>query len=253
MKAIIPATRRERVTNYGDTVLVEGKQRPTAFTVHKGEGAPMTITAQVESFFIPQSAIGTADYRPFLHVEWGHGASMARSDFDVTFRQRIPLVCSTVEVQAFIAALPFPGQTGRVPPVPDDARAKIRAFVSEGLDGVRLFPTLWITQTNLAAGVISDEQARLASLRAFNPAAAAGATNSLFLLLFDQDTTPVAGQSPVDGLPLPFNSPDLGGLARLPLGETRAFAFGVAWSTSTTPFVNTPAGTPIFIAAELEQ
>ncbi len=252
MKSIIPATRRERVTNYGDTVVVKGKQRPTAFTVQKGDGAPMLITAQVEDFFVPAAAVGTADFRPFLHVEWGHGATMARSDFDVTFRQRIPLACSTVEVQAFIAALPFPGQTGRVPSVPDDARAKIRAFVSEGLDGIRLFPTRWITQTNLSAGVIADEQARLATLRAFNPATTESGA-SLFLLLFDQDSTPSGNEQPIDGMPLPFNTRAFGGLANLPLGETRAFVHGIAWGVSSTAFVHTPIDSPIFLVAELEQ
>jgi hypothetical protein len=252
MKYLIPATRRERVTNYGDTVVVTGKLRPTAFTVQKNDGSPMTITAQVEEFFVPAAALGTADFRPFLHVEWGHGASMARSDFDVTFRQRIPLVCSTVEVQAFIAALPFPGQTGRLPAVPDAARAKIRAFVSEGLDGTRLFPSVWITQTELSAGVLADEQARLATLRAFNPATST-ANASLFLLLFDQDTTPSGGEMAVDGMPLPFNTRVLGGLANLPLGETRGFVHGIAWAVSSTPFANTPLDMPIFIVAELLQ
>ena len=254
MKALIPHTRRERVANYGDAVNVVGQGRPTAFSLSKEEGTALTITAQVEEFSIPAAAVGTADFRPFIHVEWGHGATMARTDVDITWRQRVPLVCSTVQVQLFIAALPFPGQAGPVPKVPNDATCKARIFVSEGLDGARLFPTFWQTQINVALGVFSESAARLASLRAFNPAAAPAAqTTSLFLLVFDRAATPVAGDVPMDGTPLPFSTPQFGGVAVLPVGETRAFVNGIAWGVSSTPFLFTPSATPIFAAAEIEQ
>src|SRR5262245_36034933 len=145
MRVLIPHTKRERVANYGDTVTVTGQDKATAFELQKDEGTFLTIVAQVEAFSIPQAAVGTADFRPFLHVEWGHGGTIAKGDFDITWRQRIPLVASTVQVQVFIAALPFPGKAA-IPKVPARAQLKARVFVSEGLDGTRLFPAQWQTQ-----------------------------------------------------------------------------------------------------------
>jgi hypothetical protein len=253
MRALIPHTKKDRVANYGDTVNVRGRGRETAFVLQKDEGCFLTITAQVESFSVPANAQGTADFRPYAHVEWGHGATVARADFDITWRQRIPLVASTVQVQVYVAAFPFPGQAA-VAPVPEGARLKARVFVSEGVDATRLFPAQWQTQIDQSTGVLANASARLASLRAFNPAPApAGQGASLFLLLFDKDSIPVATEVPMDGLPLPFNAPNLHGLAGLPLGETRAFVRGIAWGVSTTPFVFTPSPTPIFLAYELQQ
>ncbi len=253
MRALVPHTKRERVANYGDTVVVAGQGRATAFDLQTDQGCFLTVVAQVETFTVPQEALGTEDFRPFVHVEWGHGGTMAKSDFDITWRQRIPLVASTVQVQAFIAAFPFPGQS-KTPKVPAAARLKARIFVSEGLDGTRLFPAQWQTQIGQTSGVLSASSARLSALRAFNPAAApAGQTTSLFLLLFDKSTAPAAADVPMDGMPLPFNTPSSGGLTRMPLGETRAFVNGIAWGVSSTPFEFTPSGAPIFLAYELEQ
>jgi hypothetical protein len=253
MRVLVPHTKKDRVANYGDTVNVRGRGRETAFALQKDEGCFLTVTAQVESFHIPDTAQGTADFRPYVHVEWGHGATVARADFDITWRQRIPLVASTVQVQVFVAALPFPGQ-GTPAQVPDDARLKARVFVSEGVDATRLFPAQWQTQINQSTGVLSAAPTRLSSLRAFNPAPAPSRqATSLFLLLFDKDSAPVATDVPMDGLPLPFNTPNFDGLARLALGETRAFVRGIAWGVSTTPFVFTPSSTPIFLAYELQQ
>jgi hypothetical protein len=108
MRTLVPHTRRDRVANYGDTVNVRGQGRETAFDLQKNDACSLAITAQVESFFIPPAAVGSGDFRPFVHVEWGHGGTMARSDFDITFRQRIPLVASTAQVQVFIASLRIP-------------------------------------------------------------------------------------------------------------------------------------------------
>jgi hypothetical protein len=255
VKAVIPHTRRERVANYGDAVNVKGQGRAAAFTLSKQQGFQFTITAQVEEFTIPLAAIGTADFRPYLHIEWGHGASIARTDVDITWGRRIPLVCSTAQAQLFIKPLPFPGQALPVPPVPDGAICKARTFISEGIEGTRLFPTFWQTQISQRVGVFSTAAARLVTFRGFNPAAApGGATTSLFLLVFDQDVVPVAGDVPMDAVPLPFNSPTLPATAVLPLGETRAFVHGIAWGVSSTAFLFTdvPAAA-IQVAAEIEQ
>jgi hypothetical protein len=253
MRVLIPHTKRERVANYGDTVTVTGQEKKTAFDLQKDEGAFLTVIAQVETFSVPQAALGTADFRPFLHIDWGHGGTVARGDFDITWRQRIPLVASTVQVQVFIAAFPFPGKT-TTPKVPERAQLKARVFVSEGLDGTRLFPAQWQTQIDQASGVLSATSARLSALRAFNPALApSGQAQSLFLLLFDNSAAPAAGDVPMDGMPLPFNTPEFGGLATMPLGETRAFVRGISWGVSTTAFVFAPSASPIFLAYELEQ
>jgi hypothetical protein len=253
MRALIPPTKRERVANYGDAVTVIGQDRAAAFDLQKDQGFFLTVVAQVESLSLPDAAIGTADFRPFVHIEWGHGATIAKGDFDITWRQRIPLVASTVQVQLYIAAFPFPGKTS-APKVPREARLKARVFASEGIDGLRPFPALWQTQLGQSAGVLSASSARLSALRAFNPSPApAAAGSSLFLHLFDSAAVPAAGAVPMDAAPLPYNSPERAAGADVRLGETRGFVHGISWGVSSAPFAFAPSDTPIFLAYELAQ
>jgi len=249
MREVITHTRRQRVTNYGDAQAVQGAGRATLFTMHKEHADPLLLTVVCEELVIPPAAIGTGDFRPMVHIDWGHGASSVETDVDVTFRQRFPVVASTMDVQGFIGAFPFPGQAA-APPVPPESSARFRAFVGEGLDGLHLFATRHATQMNQATGVLAKGQARLAGVRVFNPAVA-GVPE--FLLLFDQDATPVAGDVPFDGAPVPPTNAAFGGLTPIPMGETRGFVRGIAWGMSSTPFVFTPTGTRVFVVAELEQ
>jgi hypothetical protein len=249
MRELITHTRRQRVTNYGDAQAVQGAGKATLFTMHKEHADPLLLTVVCEELVIPPAAIGTGDFRPMVHIDWGHGASSVETDVDVTFRQRFPVVASTMDVQGFIGAFPFPGQPA-APAVPREALARFRAFVGEGLDGLRPFATRHATQINQAEGVFAEGQARLAGVRVFNPATV-GATE--FFLLFDQDKAPATGDVPFDGAPVPPANATFGGLTPIPMGETRAFVRGIAWGMSSTPFVFTPTGTPVFVVAELEQ
>jgi hypothetical protein len=193
-----------------------------------------------------------------VHITWGHGGTTAETnegsneqtnlDVDVTYRQRFPVAASTLDVECFVAAFLKPNGGSPVK-VPDGAVAKFRGFVSEGVDGLRLFPTRWVTQLNASTGVFARGQARLASVRAFNPATAG---NAVFFLLFDQDTAPTGGEVPFDGAPLPLTNPATGGLVPIPMGETRGFTRGVAWGVSSAPFAFAPVAVPIFATAEIE-
>jgi hypothetical protein len=249
MREIVTHARRQRVTNYGDSQSVQGGERAAIFTMRKEQASALLLTVVCEEFRIPPAAIGTGDFRPMVHVDWGHGASSTDTDLDVTFRQRFPIVASEIEVEAFIGAFPFPG-LATAPAVPSDASAKFRAFVGEGLDGLRLFATRHVTQIDQSEGVLADGQARLAGVRVFNPTLA-GAVE--FFLLFDQETAPAAGDVPFDGAPVPLTNAVFGGLVPIPMGETRAFVHGIAWGMSSTPFAFAPTGTRVFVVGELEQ
>jgi hypothetical protein len=255
MRSILARVQRERVTNYGDAQSVKDQGRETLFTLHKNDGSPLLVTVQCEELVIPPASIGTADFRPMVHLEWGHGASSVGGDFDCTFRQRIPIAASTVEAQCFIGAFAKAGGAGPVK-VPVGSSAKFRAFVSEGDDGLPLAPTQWETQFNAAAGVLRVGQQRLMSLRAF--AGASAVTVVPYLLMFDQVTVPVAGDVPVDGMPLEVAGPVTAALGtsvgrnRMAQGQSRAYVNGVAWAISSTPFVQTVDvdGLLAFVSAE---
>jgi hypothetical protein len=249
MREIVTHARRQRVANYGDSQSVRGAERATIFTMRKEQGSALLLTVSCEEFSVPAAAIGTGDFRPMVHVDWGHGASSTETEVDVTFRQRFPVVASEIEVEAFIGSFPFPGQS-TAPAVPSEASAKFRAFVGEGVDGLRLFATRHVTQINRSEGVLAEGQARLAGVRVFNPATA-GAPE--FFLLFDQETAPVAGDVPFDGAPVPLTNAVFGGLVPVPMGETRAFVRGIAWGMSSNPFAFAPTGTSVFVVGELEQ
>ena len=208
------------------------------------EGRACMLTAECVGFSIPDGA-PAGDYRPYLLVKWGHGASSVAAEIDVTRRQRFPIAASSVSAEAFIKVFPFPGQS-TAPAVPDGAQAQIRAFVSEGVDGIRLFPTRWVTQLSQASGVIATGQQRLASLHAFQ-----GGAGLVYLLLFDKAALPAGGDVPFDGMPLPAPAAAVPGLVDLPMGETRGFVNGIAWGISSTPFVYTAAATDAFVCAEL--
>jgi hypothetical protein len=249
MREVVTHARRQRVTNYGDAQSVDGAAHKTLFTMRKEQATPLLLTVVCEEFIIPAPAIGTGDFRPMVHVDWGHGASSTETDIDVTFRQRFPVVASEMECEAFIGSFPFPGQA-KAPAVPSGASARFRAFVGEGLDGLRLFATRHVTQINQATGVLAEGQARLASVRLFNPATVGAAE---FFLLFDQPTAPTGGEVPFDGAPVPQTNTIFGGLTSVPMLETRAFVRGIAWGMSSTPFVFAPTGTAVFVVGELEE
>jgi hypothetical protein len=252
-------SQRRREANWGDAQKVEQDGRGTLFTMHNpdsSDATPLLVTVECVEIFIPPAAVGTFDFRPMVHLSWGNGAGSVEGDFDCTARQRIPIVASSVDAIAFIGAFPLPGVPG-APAVPPGAFARFRAFVAEGTDGAPLFPTQWVTQFNAATGVLAQGQTRLASLRAF--AQDHAVTVVPYFLLFDKATAPVAGDKPVDGMPLTVAGPITAALGVsgptpgiLPQGQTRAYVNGIAWGISTSPFVFAadPDGLVAFVAAE---
>jgi hypothetical protein len=255
MRSILARVQRERVTNYGDSTTVTDQGVSTLFSMHKNDGGQLLVTVQCEKLVIPAASIGTADFRPMVHLEWGHGASSVGADFDCTFRQRIPLSCSCVDASCFIGAFPKAGGAGPVK-VPIGSSAQFRAFVSEGVDAEPLVPTQWETQFNESAGVLRVGQQRLMTLRAF--AADSAVTKVPYLLLFDQVTVPAAGDVPVDGMPLEVAGPVTAALGvsvgrnLMAQGQSRAYVNGVAWAISQTPYVMTVDvdGLTAFVSAE---
>ena len=256
---IVPRTKRERAVNLGTPETAVDGSTPVGlvdWAADDSMASAMTLYVQVEEFTIPASALGTADFRPMVHVEWGNGAATNQTDLECTYRQRLPFVCSTLIAQGFIASFPLALSDGTfaTADVPVGARAKFRAFIAIDPDAVPLFATRWVTQLNLVAGVIEIGQARLATLRAFCDATASKTAG--FFLLFDKSTAPVANDVPVDGFPFqpqPALSDTASGAIALALGQTRAFVNGIAWGISSTPFKYTPiVAARAFVCAELE-
>jgi hypothetical protein len=253
-------SQRQRETNWGDAQRVNVAEVGTLFTMHNpdsSDATPLLVTVQCVELFIPPAAVGTFDFRPMVRLSWGNGAGSVDGDFDCTQRQRIPIVASSVDVSCFIGAFVLPGVGGN-PAVPAGAFARFRAFVAPGTDGAPLFPTQWQTQFNVSTGVLAKGQSRLASLRAF--AQDHVVTVVPYFLLFDKATAPVAGDKPVDGMPLTVAGPTGAALGVsgpmpgiLPQGQTRAYVNGIAWGISTSPFVFAadPDGLVAFVAAEL--
>jgi hypothetical protein len=247
MREIVTHGRRERPTNYGDALAVSGGTRATIFSRRVEQASWLLVTIECVSFSIPAGA-AVGDYRPMVHLKWGHGATDVETDIEVTYRQRFPVCASTLECEGFIQAFIFPGQAGPPPNVPAGATARFRAFVAEGVDGLPLYASRWTTQLNVAAGVLATSQARLGSIKVVNPAAAGGPD---FFLLFDKATPPAGGDVPFDGAVLPLATA-AGGQLVLPQGQTRAFVHGIAWGISSTLFTYTAAAVPVLVAAELE-
>src|SRR5580704_6058849 len=106
MRTAVPTTRRERATNYGTSDDVVGGGRANLPEISKIEADALSIYVECTKLFVPVALLGTADFRPMVSLDWGHGGSTVSSDFDVTFRQRIPIVASTASLFGWIAALP---------------------------------------------------------------------------------------------------------------------------------------------------
>jgi hypothetical protein len=270
----VPTTRKLGTSNYGTSRTVVGTQRQSLLDVSKAQADSLVITAECMRFTgippgaNPNPANIAADFRPVVRVSWGNGDTTVASDFDITYRQRIPIIASSVKAELRIAALPFPGTNTPVGPfdspsnlepttalataIPAAATATARAFVSEGMESVGRFPTIWLTHLTEISGVFCVGQCRLATLRAF----VAGSTQEgnpqeAFLLLFDKAAVPVAGDIPYDGIPLLTDATNFPILGELPMGQTRAWVNGLAYGVSTTPYLYTASHTNVFIVAEL--
>lgn len=255
----VPGTRRERAVNLGSVQrCADGSVPQTLFDwqADDDDAEPMTLYVACDEFVIPGADIGTADFRPMVHVEWGNGGATNAADLEVTYRQRMPFTCSSLQVQAFIASLPLaqPDGTFLQAPVPVGARAKFSAFIASGSDALPLYATRWVTQLNLALGVLTIGQARLSTLRAFATSTGEGSAAGFFQL-FDQGVAPVNGDVPIDVFPIqvqPVAADQASGTLALPLGQTRAFVHGIAWGVSSTPYVFTALDDACFVTAELE-
>ena len=256
---IVPTTQADRAVNRGAVErAADGSVPVTLFKwqVDDADASAMTLYVQCDEFSVPLAAIGTGDFRPMVHVEWGNGGATNRTDLEVTYRQRMAFVCASLYVQGFIASFPLAKSDGTfaTAPVPAGAAAKFSAFIAQDPDAVPLFATRWVTQMATNAGLLLAGQQRLASFRAFSNAAdAAGAG---FFLLFDTPTAPAPGDTPVDAFPFeaqPAAGATPSGAIGLALGQTRAFVRGVGWSCSSTPFTNTPIdAAKCFVTAEFE-
>lgn len=272
----VPTTRRERATNWGDSQTVAGGARAALFTMSSQQSDSVTLYAQA-ALSVPVDLVGTADFRPIVRVSWGQGGSSVQSDFDCTYRQRIPLASAIAEVSCWIAALPLP-MTSPAQPIPGGNQllgnergpfaapaavtCDFRCFAAQGHDSVDLFPTIWLSQTDLDFGVYASGPVRLASFRAYNPGPGevnGSAAALVYLLLFDEPTAPAPGDVAVESMFLPYttsstNVPSLqSNLVAPSLGQTRAFGRGLSWGVSTDPFVYAapnPA-VAVFTAAEI--
>ena len=216
----VPTTRRERATNWGATEDVMGGERGTLFTMSSQQSDSVTIYVEAE-LDIPDELLGTADFRPILRVSWGQGGSSAQSDYDATYRQRIPLASALTEVSCWIAALPLPNVSTPIPGgprqiigaergpfmAPKSVTCHFRAFVAQGCDGIGQLPTFWFTQLAMATGQYAVGSVRLASFRAHNPQSGESdeeAAPKVWLLLFDEDTLPAPGDIPKESMFLPY-------------------------------------------------
>lgn len=258
----LETTRRERVVNYGNDCKTQADGVASLFHMSQEDGRPFLVTVECSLLTIPPAVALTGDFRPYIHMAWGHGGADVEADFEVTYRQRITVAASTVDVKAGVRSLPLAQSNGTFlqPTVPPTVLAEFRAFVSEGPDANPLFPTFWLTSLGAnkgnfvgpsGIGMVLGQQCRMATVRAFANAVEGGA-QTVYLQLFDQPTVPANGDIPVDVFPMnvpPFTEPH--GPLPVPLGQTRAFTKGCAWAISTSPYLLTlDANSTAFITAE---
>ena len=242
MREIVPHTRRERVANFGDAQDVVGPGKVTLFDQTGETGDQRLLTVACEVLFIPPDYPG--DFRPYVFISWGHGASSVATHVDVTWRQRFPFVGSTLKVQAYIASFPLPGAPTSTPAaVPSGALAKFRAFFSEGIDALPLVPARWVSQLGVSSGVFVPRMCRAKTARVCGILAAAS-----YFQLFDLAAAPGAGAVPFDVVAV-----DTNGNGRIDLSQTRGFVNGMAWGMSSTPFAFTATGTVVAAFAEIQQ
>ncbi len=265
VRARLPTTRRQHAVNWGNSISVKDAQVSTLLYVSEEDGGERMLTIQCTALAIPPIAIGTGDFRPYAHIAWGHGGADVETDIEVTYRQRISIPASKVSAQVFIKSMPLAESDGTFlqPVVPAGSSASFRGFVSEGVDGNPLYPTLWLTQMGVNAGtlvgpkgvgMIVGQQARLVSFRGW-AVESAGGGGLRFFHLFDQAKAPANGDIPVDGFPIavPASNAGPGETPPLPFVFTRAFTHGLAWAVSSTPFVLTlDATAQAFVTAELQ-
>ena len=258
VRDIVPGTRRERKVNWGDAQSVTSDQRAPLFSMQAEQGTSLVLTIEAVAFSIPEDALGTGDFRPYVHVAYGNGGIDVEAEYDVTHRCVIPIVAASATVSVFIKSLPLPQPNGEFleAPVPAAATAQFRGFASQGTDGQSPFPTRWVPQMGLNQGQIAEGQARLTHLHAFG-VPSGEATGLRYLQLFDAIGPLVNGDIPVHVFPLTVPAPSpadpisSGGAF---FGQTRGFVEGLAWALSTTPFVLTlDLESTAFVAAELQQ
>lgn len=257
--------RREHQVNYGNTCHCVGGTSEPLFHMSQKEGRPFVVTVEALNLIIPDNVAATGDFRPYIHMAWGHGGADVEVDIEATYRQRIAVAASTVDVRAFVKSMPLAQGNGSFlqPPVPNTVQCDFRAMVSEGPDALPLFPTYWLTSmgTNKGnfvgpqgVGIVPGPSSRLASIRAFT-VLAGESTGTDYLLLFDQDTVPVNGNVPIDAFPLNVNvAPAALPVGPMPaaMGQTRSFAKGLAWGISTTPYALTlDPNVTAFVSVEL--
>jgi hypothetical protein len=266
----IPPTRKERVTNTGDAIQVVGGQRTAIVTYGGAASSALAIYVQCTELTVPPPLAGSADFRLMVSVDWGHGNASTLSDFDCTYRQRIPIVASSVEMFAWIAAFPafsanpprpigsfykggLGGPNGPLQ-APAGVRAKARVFIAEGSDAQRKYPTFWMTQQGVTSGVYVVGQGRLAGLKCW--AIGAPTPAALYMQLFDSPDLPAIGDVPFDSTPLDLGpAGDSGPRIAFGQGQTRGFVAGLAWGLSTEPFSfdDTFVRARAFTTAEFEE
>jgi hypothetical protein len=272
----IPRTRRQATVNLGNRAQALGPQSTPALVDYDEEQATdLILTVWIEQLIIPPEVASEGDIRPYVRVEWGHGATAIEQEFEVTRRQRIPVPGSTVRCVGFLKSMPLAQPDGTelaIDPVPLTCSATFNAFVSEHTDALPLVPTYWLQQMGVGQGnligplglvpaaVQIGQQARLVTLHGFVTLNSDVTTVALvYLMLFDEPTVPAAGDLPVDVIPLIATGPtvdDEPTIQEVPPDRYRftlAFTKGVAWGVSSTPFAFTPVAiAEAFIKAEFE-
>lgn len=256
LRTQVPPTRRQKTTNFGDAVDLVGGQAKPICTYSAEQSGPASIYVECTELKVPPALLGTADFRLIVDCDWGAGNASTSSSFDCVYRQRIPVVAGSVELNVWIAAFPYFDASGRTPigsfyagllgaagtgplAAPRTVTAKCRAFIAEGVDATKQLPTAWLTQQNMASGIYVVGQGRLASFKfwATDVSERERPTSELYIQLFDKAALPAAGDVPFDSSPVQSGAFPEQKQKDLLQGQTRGFVQGFSWGLSTAPFL----------------
>jgi hypothetical protein len=263
LRTQVPPTRRQRTVNFGDAVTLHGgRMEPLPMYSSEQSGA-LAIYVECSELQVPPQLVGTADFRLMVQMDWGSGNASTMSDFDCTYRQRLPAVGASLKLSAWIAAFPAfdaitpigsfykGGLGGANGPLeaPRIVTAAARIFIAEGTDPVDLYPSFWMTQQNATEGLYVVGQGRLATFKYWGQAGEEGGT--VWLQLFDLPTLPPLGAVPFDSTPLVAGDEQ----KVLRQGQTRGFVQGLSWGLSDDPFAFdlTSSSVLAFTTAEFDE
>jgi hypothetical protein len=192
----------------------------------------------------PQGGVFNAPVDPGIllqiELQWGAGGALYVRRYTVFNFIHIPIGCDAcnVTIRAInrFALDEFGEETGAAGPLAAGIQIEGKCFVADGIEGLPTRPTLWTLAQKLPAMpanagvglVVIPRPCRVLTVECYRTTST---TSPLYLLSFDKSTLPKAGNSSVDGGPIPVAG---AGALNFSYSDTDGYTNGYALALSTT-------------------